>query len=964
MRSVLSFILVLFSAVSVYAQQYTISGILKDEFNEGALGANIALRRDNGSYAGGAVADEDGSFLIANVADGKYQITFTMLGLKTIVKSVEVAGKDVNLGIIKFSTDAQVTEAKVVGQRIPVRQSGDTTDYDAGAFKVNPDATAEDLVRKMPGIDVSGGQVKAQGENVGKVLVDGKPFFGDDASSTLKNLPAEVISKIQVYDEKSEQSRLTGVDDGETVKAINIITKVEKREGVFGKVYAGGGYEGQALSHGNTGADDFLYQLGGNLNFFKGDRRISIVAQSNNINNQNFSSQDLLGVASSGGGRGGFGGGRMGGGAASNFMVGTRNGVATTNAIGINYSDKLSPKVDLTASYFFNKSNTLTLQETNRMYVSNVNSGQVYNEDNTSNAMNFNHRFNARLTYNIDSFNTLIWVPTLSLQANNSRSTQNGITNLESELLNQTQNQYRSELSGHNFNNMLVYFHRFRKAGRSFNIHSSIRTNSNSGWSSFWADNRYFTNPDLNDSLNQESDIDRTGFNTRNSIQYTEPLSKQSNLQIEYAYAYQKTKSEKLTNNYDYLVHDYIDFDSLLSNKFTSYYQTNSVGLNYGYNNKLIRANFGLSAQTATLTGDRVLPANTDIKRTFNNILPRAMMRFSFTKTKNLGVFYRTSTSAPSIQQLQDVIDNSNPLQLTSGNPNLKQSYTHNLFTRYSATNTANNSTFFAMLRGTLTQDYVGSSTIIADDELVIRDGVVLGKGGQYTTQQNLSGYYSLSGFTTYGTAVKALRSNVNVNLNAGVTRIPGLINGEKNYSNNRNLGLGLVLSSNISERIDFTLSSNTNMNFVKNTLNSRADNNYLNQNSRFSANYIFWKGMVLTTELNHQYYRGLVARSDQNFLLWNAGLAKKIFKKQQGELRPSVYDILGQNASFIPSFTETYNQTVRTNVLQRYFMLTFTYNIRAFKGASTEKDMQRAESFGPPMGGPGMPPPGHPPVN
>src|SRR5690606_5768860 len=467
--------------------------------------------------------------------------------------------------------------------------------------------------------------------------------------------------------------------------------------------------------------------------------------------------------------------------------------------------------------------NTLTLQETNRMYVSNVNSGQVYNEDNTSNAMNFNHRFNARLTYNIDSFNTLIWVPTVSLQANNSRSTQNGITNLESESLNQTQNHYRSELSRHNFNNMLVYFHRFRKAGRSFNIHSSIRTNSNSGWSSFWADNRYFTNPDLNDSLNQESDIDRTGFNTRNSIQYTEPLSKQSNLQIEYAYAYQKTQSEKLTNNYDYLVHDYIDFDSLLSNKFTSYYQTNSVGLNYGYNNKLIRANFGLSAQTATLTGDRVLPANTDIKRTFNNILPRAMMRFSFTKTKNLGVFYRTSTSAPSIQQLQDVIDNSNPLQLTSDNPNLKQSYTHNLFTRYSATNTANNSTFFAMLRGTLTQDYVGSSTIIADDELVIRDGVVLGKGGQYTTQQNLSGYYSLSGFTTYGTAVKALRSNVNVNLNAGVTRIPGLINGEKNYSNNRNLGLGLVLSSNISERIDFTLSSNTNMNFVKNTLNSRA---------------------------------------------------------------------------------------------------------------------------------------------
>src|SRR5690606_13879854 len=221
-------------------------------------------------------------------------------------------------------------------------------------------------------------------------------------------------------------------------------------------------------------------------------------------------------MARYGGGRGGFGGGRMGGHTASSYVVDTRNGVSRINASGRNYSDMLSPKVELTVSYLDKKCNTLTLQQTNRFYVSNINSSQVYNDDNTSNAMNFNHRFNARLTYNIDSFNTLIWVPTLSLQANNSRSTQNGITNLESELLNQTQNQYRSELSGHNFNNMLVYFHRFRKAGRSFNIHSSIRTNSNSGWSSFWADNRYFTNPDLNDSLNQESDIDRTGFNTRN----------------------------------------------------------------------------------------------------------------------------------------------------------------------------------------------------------------------------------------------------------------------------------------------------------------------------------------------------------------------------------------------------------------------------------------------------------------
>ncbi len=953
-----------FFTFSLSAQgKFTISGILKDNFNEGAIGAGIQLKTSDGVYLKGAVANEDGSFILEEVDNGKYVIAFSSMGLTTINRNIEIANKDLNLGIIKFSSDAKEVEGAVVkAARIAVQQSGDTTDYNANSFKVNPDATAEDLVRKMPGIDLSGGQVKAQGETVGKVLVDGKSFFGDDASNTLKNLPAEVVAKIQVYDEKSEQSRMTGVDDGETIKAINIVTKTEKREGLFGKVYAGGGTDANSLFNGQ-GSNDFLYNLGGNINSFKGDRRISIVAQSNNINNQNFSSQDLLGVASSGGGgrggfRGGGGGGRMGGGdASSNFLVGTSNGIATTNAIGINYSDKLSKKVDITASYFFNKSNTVTLQETNRFFVSNVNSGQTYYENSNANAMNFNHRINARLTYNIDSFNTLLWIPSVSLQANNSTSNLQGLTSMGLEDLNNTTNRFRSELSGYNFSNMLMYFHRFKKQGRSFNIHSNITGNQNKGWSTFLANNQYYTNAALNDTLDQESDINRTGYTVRTSVQYSEPLSKQSNLQVNYTNSYQNTSSEKLTNNFDVINNDYVLFDTLLSNKFTSIYQTNAVGLNYGYNNKMLRANFGANAQLATLRGDRILPNNTPINRDFKNILPRAMLRFNFSKTNNLGLFYRTSTSAPSINQLQEVIDNTNPLQLTSGNSNLKQSYTHNLFSRYTATNTKNNSTFFAMIRGTVTQNYVGTSTIIAAEETPIRDGIVLGKGSQYTTQENLSGYYSLNGFTTYGTPITALRSNININLNGGITRIPGLINGQKNYSNNRNVGLGLVFSSNISEKVDFTLSSNTNMNFVKNTLNSNADNNFLNQSTRFAANYIFWKGIVLNTELNHQFYSGLISNSNQNFLLWNASIAKKIFKKQQAEVKLSIFDIMGQNAAFAQTFTEAYNQTIQTNVLQRYLMLTFTYNIRSFKTGSSEKDMQRNEEFGRPMGAPGMPP-------
>lgn len=968
MRHFLTIFFVTFLHFGLFAQgTFSISGIIKDNFNEGAIGSSIQLSTTDGTYIKGTIANDDGSYIIDGVENGKYKVTISSVGSNTIEKSIEVNNGNLNLGISKFTSEATTVKgAEVTTTRIAVQQSGDTTDYNANAFKVNPDATAEDLARKMPGIDLSGGQVKAQGENVGKVLVDGKPFFGDDAANTLRNLPAEVVAKIQVYDEKSEQSRLSGVDDGETIKAINIVTKTEKREGLFGKVYAGGGADAQSIFNGGD-VNELLYNLGGNINSFKGDRRISIVAQSNNINNQNFSSQDLLGVSSSGGsgrgggGRGGGGrGGRMGGGdAASNFLVGNSNGVATTNAIGINYSDKLGKKVDLTASYFFNKSNVLTLQETNRFFVTNANSGQTYLENSEANAMNFNHRINARLTYEIDSFNTLLWIPSISLQANNSNSDLEGRTNLGNDVLNSTLNRFNSELSGYNFSNMLIYFHRFKKQGRSFNIRSNITADQNKGWSTFLANNQYFTNPDLNDTLDQESDIDRTGYNVRTSVQYSEPLSKQSNLQINYTNSYQNTNSEKLTNNFDAISNDYVLFDTLLSNKFTSIYQTNAVGLNYSINNKLLRANFGANAQMATLTGDRTLPSNTTINRDFRNILPRAMMRFNFSKTENLGLFYRTSTSAPSINQLQDVIDNSNPLQLVTGNPDLKQSYTHNIFSRYTATNTRNNSTFFAMLRGTITQDFVGSSTIIATEETPIRDGIILGQGGQFISQENLSGYYSMNGFTTYGSPIPSLRSNINLNLSGGITRIPGLINGEKNFSNNRNVGLGVVFSSNISEKIDFTLSSNTNMNFVRNTLNSNANNDFLNQTTRFSANYIFWKGIVLNTELNHQFFSGLIASSNQNFLLWNASVAKKIFKKQQAEVKLSIFDIMGQNAAFAQTFTEAYNQTVRTNVLQRYLMLTFTYNIRSFKTGSSEADMAPSnEGFGRPMGAPGAPPP------
>jgi hypothetical protein len=961
-KLLLTFIISFILISPAYAQDgLNITGIVKDNVNEPLTGATIALRNTLDSFVAGTAADIDGHFSLSNIPPGQYKVKISYLGFDDYTRDINLVNAELNLGIVKMGSTktTSLKEVNIVEKTPPVQQKDDTTQFNAGSYKVNPDASAEDLIRKMPGMDLSSGKPQAQGEQVAKVLVDGKPFFGDDPTSSLKNLPAEVIDKIQVYDEKSEQSQFTGFDDGNTSKTINIITKPGRRQGVFGRVYGGYGTEQK-------------YNAGGNINYFEGDRRISLIGQTNNVNIQNFSSQDLLGISSGSGGRGFGGGGRrggdgpsgggMGGGGNSNFMTGSQSGISKTNAIGFNYSDKWGKKIDVTASYFYNNTNNVNDQITRRNYVLPSRTGQAYDEESKATTNNYNHRFNMRFNYTIDSFNSILFIPSLSAQRNNSTSYLTGQT-LEgnSRLLNSTTNTYNSELSGYNFNSMFLYRHKFRKKGRTLSLWANGGYNENDGNTKLYALNRI---AELNDTTDQESSIDKKGWNINSNLNYTEPLSRKSFLQVQYGLNYQQSESDKRTYDYTPLTGDYTDANTLLSNKFSTNYITNKGGITYRFMDSSFNFNIGVDFQNANLNNERLLPYNNTLTRSFNNILPSARLQYNFDKKKILRLFYRTSTNAPSVDQLQDVINNTNPLQLSSGNPDLVQSYDHRLNIRYNATNTNAGSTFFAMLSGTATQNYIGNSTIIAQDSMVVNN-VILPPGGQYSKPVNMDGYYNIRSFATYGLPVSVLKSNFNVNASAGYIRTPGMINDEKNYANNTSFGLGLVLSSNISEKIDFTISSNSNYNIVRNTLNTASNNTFLNQSSRLSLNYIFWKGIVFNTELNHQYYTGLSEGFNQNYLLWNMSVAKKLFKNQQGEIRLSVYDLLKQNNSIVPTVTETYTQYTQTNVLQQYFMLTFTYNLRFFKGGASMKDVNSKEEnrmhpgmdFGPPPGG--MPPGG-----
>lgn len=917
---------------TLHAQTFSVFGKVVDETDSAAVGvAAMILNTNDSTIVGAATTNEKGFFRIENLTPNTYILKISYIGYKDQFKNFQLS-ENYRAGKIQLKTLAKtLKEIEVKTQAVMATQNGDTTSFNSKAFKVNKDANAEDLITKMPGVTVVDGKVQAQGEDVKQVLVDGKPFFGDDPNSVLKNLPAEVIDKVQVFDRRSEQSQFTGFDDGNTSKTINIVTKTQFRNGLFGRVYGGYGYEDK-------------YKGGAVINRFKDKQRFTIMAMTNNINEQNFSSEDLLGVMSSGssgqrggGMRGGQGGGRGGSGGGSyqqnssdNFLVNAKNGISSTNAIGLNYSDSWGKNTSLTTSYFFNWTDNKATTTLLRQYLSGGNSGLNYDESSLAKSTNFNHRLNIRFEHKLDSFNSIVLQPKISLQNNDGFSELNGV-NTKTVELSKTDNNYNSLLTGYSLSLPVLFRHSFRKRGRTFSIDVNPTYAPSTGNSNFISINSYSTTTTFIDTVDQLSDLNKYNLNSNSNVTYTEPLGKNGSLSVNYILTYNISESEKNTFNKNMSTNDYSLRDSLVSNVFNTSYMANAAGVSYRFQKEKYNFSFGINAQQAQLSKQQVFPSSSDSYRIFNSILPNAQYQYKFSQKNNVRITYRTSNTPPSIDQLQDVLNNSNSLQLSIGNPNLKQTFQHNLFARFTGVNTLKSTSTFIMLGGTYTDNYIGNSTIIANNDTTVYDKIFLAKGSQISRQENFNNYYNLRFFMNYSFPVKPIRSNLNLNAGCNYNNVPALINDQFNYSKTTSPSFGLVLSSNISENVDFTISSNTSYNSVNNTLQTSLNSTYLNQSSRAKLNFTFFKRLVLQTEYTNTYYSGLSESFNQNINLLNGALAFKFLKDNQAELRLFVFDVLNENQSIQRNITETYIEDTQTNILQRYFMLTFTYNIKNY---------------------------------
>lgn len=937
----LLFLLIVFPGF-VLRGQVVISGTVTEENGSTLPGATIRLLAKDSSLVTGAVSGVDGEFSFSAAPDTRYTIVLTHISYFGVKQYIPVATQNaaLNLGKIRLreSKAKNLKEVEVVTVQERGKQSGDTTAFNAGAFKTNPDANAEDLIKKMPGITSDNSGVKVNGESVQKVLVDGKPFFGDDPNAALKNLPAEVIDKVEVFDKMSDQAAFTGFNDTDPQKTINIVTKKGKNRGQFGRLYGGAGADE---------GGELRYQAGATINNFKDKQRLSMLLLSNNINQQNFSSSDITGALGGSAGNSGRGGGGQGG--ASSLMTSPQNGNTTTHAAGLNYSDQWGKKITVSGSYFFNYGDNKNISRITRSYF--TEDRAIYNQSNNTNNINQNHRFNFRFEYNIDSSNKLTVVPSLSFQDNRASSVLSASnTILDNVVKSRTSTQSKNNNTGYDFSNSILYQHKFAKKGRtiSLNINTQLSERDNDG--------SYLSRNVFDDTISAGLDqqFGTYGYTKKVSpnLSYTEPLGSSSQIQLSYNPSITESKSDKSTYDYDNSDDNYDLFNPDLSNKYTNTYQAQRGGLSYKYQKNKANLTFGADAQQATLRGSQTFPAPLEINQYFFNVLPNLRFNYKFDKTKNLRINYRSSTNIPNVSQLQSVVDISNPLQVRSGNPELKQTFENSVFMRFGGFNPQTSRNAMIFINAGLTDDYIGSATYILKNDTVLQ-GSLIRAGSQLTKPVNLNGYYSGRMFLVYGFPLKQLKSNMNLNAGVNYNRTPSIINDVLNYSGSYATSGGIYLGSNISEDLDFSLGYNGNYTVVKNSVQKQSDNSYFTHTATFKLNWIFWKGIVFNTDISNTIYNGLSQSFNQQYYLWNAYVGYKFGKNRALEAKVSVFDILNQNRSIGRTITGAYTEDSYTNVLRRYLMFTLTYTLKNFKNGTPPKTEEEKSHF------PGGPPPG-----
>ena len=938
--------LMLSASMAASAQGIKITGTLVDrDTKEGVMLATVQMLKPDSIYVSGVLSDEKGNFSIEASATGSYILKFTSVGYTPLTKTVKVDGKkDIALGKITFNADAIMLKgATVVGQAARVTVQEDTFVYNASAYRTPEGSVVEELVKRLPGAQVSDdGTITINGKEVKKVLVDGKEFMTGDTQTALKNLPTSIIDKIKSYDEKSDLAKVTGIDDGEEQTVLDFGIKKGMNKGVFGNVDASVGTQ-----------DRYAERLMGAL--FKDKTRVMLMGNLNNVNDRGFP--------------GGGGGGRFGRGA---------QGLNTSKMAGANFNLEPSSKLKLDGSVRWNHSNgDKRTEQSVENFVSTAGSFSNSLNQNYTRSDNWNARM--RLEWTPDTMTNIMFRPSFSY------SKSDGLTSGTSASYNDDPYSYVSDplsqesisimdekglMVNHRENSSITYSdnlsigamlqlnRKLNSKGRNATLRTDISYGEGDSKSLSTSNVHLYQVEDAfgNDSTYQTNRFNTTPTKTLNySVQFTysEPVFKAMFLQLSYKFNYKYNKSDRSTfdfsnvdgnmfagvdnvyrgwDNYlsrlDHPLDNYLDESLSRYSEYKNY--IHEIQLMLRVIREKYRLNVGVMVQPQkTRFIQRYQGINTDTVRNVVNVTPTLDFRYRFSKLSNLRINYRGTTSQPSMTDLLDIRDDSDPLNITMGNPGLKPSFTNTLRLFFNNYTQEHQRATMVHLNYSNTRNSI-SNMVTYDEET----------GGRTTRPENINGNWNISGALMFNTALDSVGywtvstfTNVRYNNYVGYLALDQYSGSRKNTTKTTTIGEQLTASFRNSW-LEVSLDGSVDYTHTRNLLQSQnnLDTWQFAYGGYFSL-YLPW-GMSLSTDLHQNSRRGYNDSSmNTNELIWNMQLSQSFLKGNALTVSLQLYDILNEQSNFSRTINAMQRSDTRYNSINSYAMLHAVYRVNIFGG-------------------------------
>jgi len=906
LKSILLLAGVLFAAGLAGQAKYDIVGTVTGD-GENLISATVVLLSEKDStMVSFGLTDAEGNFNITGVAAGGYLLQVTYLGFGQYSKQIQLQNADIDLGAISLSAaDTKLDEIEIKAEHTPMMLNRDTLEYNAAAFQVQPNEVVEDLLRKLPGVEVeSDGSIKAQGEDVQEILVDGKKFFGNDVKTATRNLPADAVDKVQVFDKKSDASEFSGVDDGERQKTINLELKEDRKSGAFGNV--SGGY-----------GDDERYRGSLSLNRFSTNTQLSVIGNFNNINEQGFSTNDYVNFMS------GMGWGK--GRSAIPMFNGLSNGFVTTNAGGINLNYDLSPKTEISISYFLNDiGNTIESATVRENYadIENV----FFTEENTvqSNS-NTNHRINFDIEQEIDSTQDLRIRGSYSLNTGDARSfSLTQISDSQKNLANSTDAEYNADGDNKNLSLNATYRKSFGSIQkRTLTLTGQYNDAVNESLGDLLSENLIYDDfgmAVLSDLIVQDQINDNDQNDYRFELGFVEPLGNEKFL--EFKYRRQNYNNDVLSEFYDIINGDRV-LNTDISNAFIRDYYYDRYSTALYINSDKSQLTLEAALQSSHLTGD-IIYQDERIETDVFRVLPRVSWRYDIQRGRNIRINYNTSINEPSLQQLQPNPDNSNPFNIYIGNPELIPEYNHRLRLSYFNYDQFTFRSFYAFANVNYTRNDI--TNVTSFDENFI----------QTTSPVNVDYNLNLSTTQEYATPVNFLKTRISLRNRFGYTKSIIFINTRESSLERINGNVRLRLENRNKKVVDWNIGGSYSYN-INQYSDARTTNlGFSSQNVFADFRYNLKQSMSFGLGANVNFYSEEQFGEAQTIPIVRASISKFVLKDQRGELKLSVFDLMNQNLGISRTENQNYIENSEIVSLARYFMLSFTYSFKPGGGGAT----------------------------